>query len=232
MNISLLIKKKKPMQKDISNYVKTRYTAKKYDPNKKISAENIKKIKEMLRLAPSSTNSQPWHFIITSSKEEKEKIAKSTKNYPFNTKAILDASHVIVFCSRNEIDEKYLRKVLEQEDQDGRYNKHPEMKEKMHAGRSGFVNLHKDRFKDLPHWVDKQVYLNSGAFLLGVAALGIDATAMEGFDMEILDEEFNLKEKGYRSILVIPIGYHNPETDSNAKRPKSRLKLSEVLTEV
>jgi len=45
------------MEHDIIHYAKKRHTAKAYDPNKKISYENIEKIKELMRYSASSTNS-------------------------------------------------------------------------------------------------------------------------------------------------------------------------------
>jgi nitroreductase/dihydropteridine reductase len=220
------------MNKDITHYAKTRHSAKAYDSSKKISDENIEKIKELLRYSPSSTNAQPWHFIIASTEEGKARITKGTERlYPFNTRAILDASHVIVVCSKLDIEEDYLLKVLEQEDKDGRFDGDPDtFKPQMHGGRSMFVNLHKQDYKDVQHWMDKQVYLNLGAFLLGVATLGIDATPMEGIEAKAL--EFGLREKGLSSLVVVPLGYHNDELDFNAKLPKSRLPYSEILTEV
>ena len=44
---------------------KKRYTTKVYQP-KKISDEKIEELKEILRLAPSSINSQPWRFLFIS----------------------------------------------------------------------------------------------------------------------------------------------------------------------
>ena len=54
------------MNNDIIHYAKNRHTVKAYDPSKKISDENIKKVKELLRFSASSTNAQPWHFVIAS----------------------------------------------------------------------------------------------------------------------------------------------------------------------
>lgn len=222
------------MNNDITHYLKNRHTAKAYDPNKKISEIDVKKIKELLRFSASSTNAQPWHFILASTPEGKERIAKSTEAlYPFNKQSILDASHVIVFCSRLEMTDEYLQKVLEQEEKDGRFSADPEMfKAQMDGGRKMFVNLHKHDYKDVQHWMDKQVYLNIGQFLLGVSTLGIDATPMEGIEVSVLDEEFNLREKGYSSLVVVPLGYHHHKNDYNATLPKSRLPYSEILTEV
>ena len=79
--------------------------------------------------------------------------------------------------------------------------------------------------------MEKQVYLNIGSFLLGVASLGIDATPMEGIDVKALDEEFGLRAKGYTSLVAVSLGYRT-ESDFNSpdKTPKSRLPESEIFT--
>ncbi|MEL6561443.1 MAG: winged helix-turn-helix transcriptional regulator [Bacteroidota bacterium] len=43
-----------------------RYTTKKYDSSAKIAAAEIAELKEILRLSPSSINSQPWKFTFVS----------------------------------------------------------------------------------------------------------------------------------------------------------------------
>ncbi|WP_291076920.1 oxygen-insensitive NAD(P)H nitroreductase [Hyphomonas sp.] len=221
------------MEHDITYYAKKRHTTKAYDPNRRIPDETVDKLKELLRFSPSSTNIQPWHFVIASTQEGKERVAKATEKYPFNRPSILNASHVVVFASRLAVDEDYLQHVLEQEDKDGRFDTDREThKPAMHGGRSLFVNLHKQDFKDVQHWMDKQVYLNLGQFLLGAAALGVDATPMEGIEIPVLDAEFGLREKGYSALFVVPLGYHDPEQDYNASLPKSRLPYSDILTEV
>ncbi|GHA81242.1 oxygen-insensitive NAD(P)H-dependent nitroreductase NfsB [Algimonas arctica] len=211
-----------------------RHTTKAYDPSRKISAEHIESLKSLLRFSPSSTNAQPWHFILASSEEGKNRIAKATdEKYPFNSKSIRDASHVVVFASRLSIDEDYLLHVLEQEDKDGRFDADKDtFKPQMHGGRTMFVNLHKQDYKDVQHWMDKQVYLNGGQFMLGAAALGIDSTPMEGIDIPTLDKEFGLRDKGFSSLFIVCLGYHSEANDYNAAAPKSRLPLNEILTEV
>ena len=97
--------------------------------------------------------------------------------------------------------------------------------------RNHFVDLHKEKLNDLQPWMEKQVYINVGTFLLGVAALGIDACPMEGIDVEALNQEFNLTEKGFTALTAISIGYRSEE-DFNmpSKTPKSRLTEREVIT--
>ncbi|WP_417594345.1 oxygen-insensitive NAD(P)H nitroreductase [Parasphingorhabdus sp.] len=219
--------------RDITYFAKHRHTVKAFDPNRKIAPEYVEKIRDLLRFSPSSTNAQPWKFILASTQEGKERIAKSTdERYPFNSPSIRNASHVVVFASRLAIEEDFLLKVLDQEEQDGRFDGDPEtFRAQMHGGRSLFVNLHKQDMKDVQHWMDKQVYLNIGQFLLGISTLDIDATPMEGIDTKVLDEEFGLREQGYNSLVVVALGYSDEEADYNAKLPKSRLPLSDILIE-
>lgn len=209
----------------------SRYTTKVFDNSKKLSAEQVGQVKELLRLSPSSTNLQPWHFILTGSEEGKARIAKSTTGvYGFNEAKVLEASHVVVFCARTTLDDDYLKLVLNQEQADGRFSS-DEVMAGQHKGRSYFAGLHRFDYKDAQHWMEKQVYLNVGNFLLGVAALGLDAVPIEGFDPRILDAEFGLREKGYTSVVIVSVG-HRSEKDFNAGLPKSRLPLSMTLTEV
>lgn len=91
--------------------------------------------------------------------------------------------------------------------------------------------MHRKELKDDDQWMAKQVYLNVGNFLLGVAAMGLDAVPIEGIDFAILDEEFDLKAKGYTSLVVVPVGHHSVE-DFNATLPKSRLPQSTTITEI
>jgi len=206
-----------------------RYSVKEFDATKKISNEDFNKIKDLLRLSASSVNGQPWHFVIANTDEGKKQISKSTQGfYNFNEGKVLGASQVVVFCSKTDMNEDYLLHVLETEDADGRFTEQ-ESKNNQHMGRSMFANIHRYDSKDLQHWMEKQVYLNMGNLLLGVAALGIDAVPMEGFDAKVLDEELGLRKKGYTAIAVVGLGYRS-DNDFNAKLPKSRLKEDEIIT--
>ncbi|EBW9506132.1 oxygen-insensitive NAD(P)H nitroreductase [Salmonella enterica subsp. enterica serovar Javiana] len=216
---------------DIVSVALKRYSTKAFDPSKKLTAEEADKIKTLLQYSPSSTNSQPWHFIVASTEEGKARVAKSaTANYVFNERKMLDASHVVVFCAKTAMDDAWLERVVDQEEADGRFAT-PEAKAANDKGRRFFADMHRVSLKDDHQWMAKQVYLNVGNFLLGVAAMGLDAVPIEGFDAEVLDAEFGLKEKGYTSLVVVPVGHHSVE-DFNAGLPKSRLPLETTLTEV
>lgn len=208
-----------------------RYTTKEYDTSKKISDNDMAEVKNLLRMSPSSVNLQPWHFIVAETTEGKARIAKGTQGFfSFNELKVTSASAVVLFCSKIDADEDYYKHIANTEDKDGRFP-NEDIKNGFLGAVKAFAGIHKYDLKDLQHWMEKQVYLNIGSFLLGVASLGIDATPMEGIDMKVLDEEFGLREKGFTSLVAVSLGYR-AESDFNSteKTPKSRLPENEIFT--
>ncbi|HBR3480704.1 TPA: NAD(P)H-dependent oxidoreductase [Klebsiella pneumoniae] len=196
---------------DIVSVALKRYSTKAFDATKKLTAGEAEQLKTLLQYSPSSTNSQPWHFIVASTDEGKARVAKAASGtYVFNERKILDASHVVVFCAKTAMDDAWLQRVVDQEEADGRFAT-PDAKAANHKGRTFFADM--------------------GNFLLGVAAMGLDAVPIEGVDFAILDEEFDLKAQGYTSLVVVPVGHHSVE-DFNATLPKSRLPQSTTITEI
>lgn len=208
-----------------------RYSSKSLDPDKKISDEHIEQLKNLLRMSPSSTNLQPWHFIIAGTEAGKKRIAQGTQGFfHFNESKIMNAALAVVFCAKTDLTDDYMQHLLEQETKDGRFPD-DEVKHRMDKTRNLFADIHKFDLKDLQHWMEKQVYLNIGSFLLGAAGLGIDAVPMEGLDMKAVDEEFGLRRRGYTAITVVALGYRS-QNDFNVphKTPKSRLPEAEIVT--
>ncbi|CDG79367.1 dihydropteridine reductase, partial [Acinetobacter baumannii 107m] len=72
-------------------------------------------------------------------------------------------------------------------------------------------------------------FIALGQLLFAAGLEGIDATPMGGFDENVLNEEFGLKEKGLRSSVIVSLGYRS-ENDFNAKLPKSRLPDEVIFT--
>lgn len=213
---------------NIIDILKKRYSTKVFDSEVELMDEQVADIKSLLQLSPSSTNIQPWHFVIATTEEGKKRVVKSMHDfYSFNAEKSLDSSALVVFATRVDISEEYLLHVLAKEEADGRFPE-PEFKAQMHGGRSIFHGFHQYDYKDAIHWAEKQVYLNLGNFLLGVAAMGLDALPMEGCDMKVLDEEFGLREKGFTASFVVAVGKHKEE-DFNAHLPKSRLSQDEII---
>nr|WP_171798947.1 MULTISPECIES: oxygen-insensitive NAD(P)H nitroreductase [unclassified Novosphingobium] len=219
---------------DILATARRRHTAKAYDPARRISDADMETLENLLRFSPSSTNLQPWHFIVAGTAEGKERVAKAAQErFAFNAKAIRDASHVVVFASLIDASAEHIARITAQEEADGRFAADPEgMKARANGGRITFSGIHKFDTRDQQHWLDKQVYLNLGQFLLGAATLGIDATPMEGIDTRLLDIEFGLRDKGFTSLFVVALGYADKDADYNGRLPKSRLPIETIITRV
>lgn len=217
--------------RQIAELARNRRTCKAFDPARKIPAEQISELRELLRNAPSSVNSQPWHFVVAAGDAGKARIAKATQPaFPYNAPKILDASHVIVLCVRGDLDAAHLATLLAREEADGRL-KTPDALAAQRNTRQHYVDLHRYVRKDLQHWMEKQVFIALGTLLLGAAALDIDACPMEGFDAAILDAELDLHARGLTSAMVVALGYRSAD-DFNAAQPRSRLPEQALFTEI
>lgn len=206
-----------------------RYTTKAYAANRAIPEETMQALLTLLRHSPSSVNSQPWHFVVAGTPEARARIAKGMQApYQYNEAKVLNASHVIVLCTRTDMDDAHLNALLDAEEHAGRF-RDADARKGQDAGRRSYVHLHRFERKDMPHWLEKQVYLALGTLLLAASAEGIDATPMEGFEPKTLDQELGLNERGMTSTVVVSLGYR-ADNDFNAQLPKSRLPAGSVLT--
>lgn len=206
-----------------------RHTTKAYDPTRTLPPAVLHDLLDVLHHAPSSVNSQPWHFLVAASDAARARIARATQPHqPFNTAKITEASHVIVFATRTGIDDAYLAQIIEQETADGRYPS-DEAREGQRGALHHFVDLHRHTLGDVEHWMQKQTYLALGTLLLAAGVHGVDATPMEGFDAAVLDAELGLRERGLTSVVLVALGYGS-EANFNADLPKSRLPREQVFT--
>jgi nitroreductase/dihydropteridine reductase len=149
-------------------------------------------------------------------------------SFAYNQGKVLNASHIIVLCTRTEMTDEHLQAVVAQEELDGRF-RDAQARAGQDALRRGYADMHRYETKDVQHWMEKQTYLALGTLLLGAAALELDATPMEGFDFKKLDEELGLRAKGFTSLVIVSLGYRSAD-DFNAALPKSRLPAESVIT--
>lgn len=214
---------------DVAHLAQRRYTTKSFDPTRRIPEAEMAQLRTLLRLAPSSVNAQPWHFIIAESAAGRARLAKATQGeYAYNAPKVLNASHVVVLCAKTTLDDAHLQAVLDQENRDGRFAT-PEAMEMGGKTRRFYVEQHQKVRRDEPVWISRQVYLALGALLFGAAALGIDSCTMEGFDSALLDAELDLPARGLQSLVMVALGYRAAD-DFNAALPKSRLPEATVLS--
>lgn len=63
------------------------------------------------------------------------------------------------------------------------------------------------------------------------AELKVDSTPMEGFDNSALDELLDLRSKGLRSVVLMPIGYRDAANDWLVNMKKVRIPKDKFVIE-
>lgn len=216
------------MKHEIISDLENRYTTKKYDPSKKVSADDLAVLLEALRLSASSINSQPWKFVVIESDEAKQRMHDSFANmHQFNQPHIKACSHVILFAHKLEYTRDDYEAVLNKAVADTRITE--EQKEAA-FGSFKFVELNCDKEGQHKAWTKPQAYLALGNALHTLARLNIDSTTMEGVDSALISEIFADELKGYECHVALAIGYHHSSEDYNASLPKSRKAFEDVIT--
>jgi nitroreductase/dihydropteridine reductase len=200
-----------------------RYATKKMN-GKEVPAAQVEQILEAARLAPTSSGLQPFEIIVVTNQAVKEKI----RAIAWNQSIITECSHLLVFAAwdtytadrinmmfdlvndvrgfKNEGWEKYRQQVLS-----------------TYPIRDPEVNF---------NHAAKQAYIALGAALIAAADEKVDSTPVEGFDPAALDEILNLKAKGLRSTVLMPIGYREAAGDWLVNLKKVRKSRADFITEV
>ncbi len=204
-----------------------RHTTKKYDPNRRISPEDLDILYEALRLSASSINSQPWRFVVIDSDEARERLARTFDNaFQFNRPHVHDASQIILFAHNPRYTRQDYAEVVDDGIADGRTK--PEERQEAFGG-FRFAEMNTDADGSTAAWTKAQLYIALGNALHTLARLRIDATPMEGIDTEQVNAEFADELGGYRCDVALAIGYRDPDGDFNATLPKSRRRLDSIL---
>lgn len=207
--------------------LESRYTAKKYDPSKRISQEDLAVICKAMQLSASSINSQPWKFIVIESDQAKQRMFDTFENkFQFNQHHIKASSHTILFAHNPAYKREDYGRVI---DQDIAVKRTPAANREQAFGAYAFAELNTDETGNTEAWTKAQTYLALGNTLHTLARLGIDSTTMEGVDRELIGELFADELDGYVCDVALAIGYRHESEDYNQPLPKSRLAMEKVI---
>lgn len=213
---------------EITKELNSRYTVKAYDPSKRISAEELAIITDVLRMSASSINSQPWKFIVIESDAAKQRFHDTFEyKYPTNQPHAKNASHIILFANKAHFNRDDFKKRLDVEVAEGRLTQ--EKYEQLFDRIFSFAEMNMDENGYNGHWTKAQTYIALGGALAALARLGIDSTPMEGVDAEMIGKIF-AEELGedYECTFALAIGYHS-DSDYNHGKPKARLPKKDVI---
>jgi nitroreductase / dihydropteridine reductase len=212
--------KKEDIKQKIIESLNWRYATKIFDQSKNVSEDDINTILESARLSPSSYGGEMWKFIVVKNDFLREKLKEAT----YGQSQISDASHLIIIAYRTDNEINMTREELE------RTSKIQNVDiDKLEGLKKMLDNLIASKTKDgsLESWIRLQTYIPLGIMIETAALLEIDATPMEGFQPDKVDEILGLKEKNLKSITMLPIGYRGD--DSHSKRQKVRRNFDDVV---
>ncbi len=184
-----------------------RYTTKSYQQGFKLSDSQLNTLQEILRLSPSSINSQPWHFILVGDESLKNQLSEVSQH---NKEKIQRCSHLIVFGVYRSIED------FEKERVKGMTIESYYREQLIPRGEEYVKN-----------WMTHQAYIALGVLLSACASMGIDSTPMEGIEREGYD--LLLGQDKFQTVFAVALGERAPnDTNQLSITPKRRRSLDEL----
>ena len=198
-----------------------RYAAKAMN-GEKVSQEKIDIIIEAARLAPTSSGLQPFEIIVITNQKLKEQI----RPISWNQSVITDCSHLLVFAAWDTYTEDRINKMFDLTNEirgfkNEGWENYRQMLLGMYPQQDAEVNF---------NHAAKQAYIAFGMSVAAAAFEGIDTTPLEGFDADKLDEILDLRAKGLRSAVMLPIGYRDTDSDWLVNLKKVRKSTEDLVT--
>ncbi|SNZ14070.1 Nitroreductase [Terribacillus aidingensis] len=175
-----------------------RRSIRRYDKNVKISKEEMTEILTAATKAPSSTNLQPWRFVIIESPEAKAKLAPLAW---FNQRQVESSSAVIaVFGDLQNLD--YLEEI---------YGKAVELGMMPQDVRDQQVPAIRNLLSGISEQGKREtVLIDSGLvamqIMLTAKAYGYDTNPIGGFEKDKIAEAFDLDKNRYAPVMLLSIG--------------------------
>ncbi len=198
-----------------------RYAAKAMN-GEKVAEDKIDRILEAARLAPTSSGLQPFEIFVIKNQKIKEQI----KPIAWNQSVITDCSHLLVFAAWDTYTEDRINFMFDlTNDIRGFKNEGWENYRQM------LLNSYPQQDAEVNfNHAAKQAYIAFSQAIAAAAFEGVDATPLEGFDPEAVDQILGLREKGLRSAVLLPIGYRKTEDDWLVNLVKVRKSTEDLVT--
>jgi len=186
----------------------------------KVSDSKIGTILQAANLAPTSSGLQPFEVLVIKNKELKEKI----KPIANNQTVITDCSHLLVFAAWDDYTEKRINDTFKVAEEIRGFNQEWDNYRKL------LINLYVGRSpqQNFEH-AARQAYIGFSFAIAAAATERVDSTPIEGFKPEELDILLGLKEKGLKSVLLLPLGYRDADKDWLVNLKKVRKPESDFI---
>ena len=200
-----------------------RYATKKMDPTKVVPQDKLDIIVEAIRMAPTSSGTQPFELLVVTNPEKLEAIQAAAGGQA----QITDGSHLLVFAAWDNYTEERIDTVA-----DLNVAARGDLP-MLHAYYDNLKNNYVPRDADVNYaHAARQAYIALGVALVAAAEQEVDSTPMEGFDPAKVDEILGLSERGLRSVVLLPLGYRDPTGDWLLPMKKVRKSLDTIVAHI
>ena len=198
-----------------------RYAAKAMN-GETVAEDKIERILEAARLAPTSSGLQPFEIFVIKNQDIKEKI----KPVAWNQSVITDCSHLLVFAAWDTYTADRINYMFDLTNTIRGFEN-----QGWEDYRQMLLNSYPQKDKEVNfNHAAKQAYIAFSQAIVAAAFEGVDATPLEGFDTEAVDEILGLREKGLRSAVMLPLGYRKEDKDWLVNLVKVRKSMEELVT--
>lgn len=184
------------LTKSLSDVIKERHSVRKYDPSYKISKEEIEEMLKEATLAPSSSNLQPWRFIVIQDNEMKKELRAIANNQ----EQVETSSAVIAVLGDKEM-YKSVEKVYRSAHEAG-YMDEANMNRMITNTNNSYPHAPEEARKNIAAF---DAGLVSMQLMLIAKDRGYDTVTMGGFNKEQFVEKFNVDNR-YFPIVLIALG--------------------------
>lgn len=209
---------------DLIQLLQWRYATKKFDPTLAVPEEKVTRILEAIRLTATSSGLQPYQVLVVTNPELRAQI----KPNAWGQGQITDSSHLLVFAAWDDYTAERINAAFDLVNEvRGIKN------EGWEAYRQQVLSTYPSRGAEVNHQhAARQAYIAVGTALLAAAEAKVDATPMEGFVPDKVDEVLDLRAKGLRSVVLLPLGYRQASGDWLVNLKKVRRPLEDLVTKV
>jgi nitroreductase/dihydropteridine reductase len=206
---------------ELLDKLKWRYAAKAMN-GEKVAQDKIDSIIEAASLAPTSSGLQPFEIMIVTNQEIKEKI----RAIGWNQSVITDCSHLLVFAAWDTYTAERINKMFDLTNEVRGFKN-----EGWENYRQMLLSIYpqKDAEVNFQH-AARQAYIAFSQAIAAAAFEAVDSTPIEGFDADALDEILDLRAKGLRSCVMLPLGYRDAENDWLVNLTKVRKSKEDLVT--
>ncbi|MEP2990765.1 MAG: nitroreductase family protein [Parasphingorhabdus sp.] len=209
--------------KTLIEHLNWRYATKKMDPAKAVPKEKVDAILEAIRLAPTSSGTQPFEVVLVTNPE----VLADVRAAAGDQTPITDGSHLLVFAAWDNYTDERIDEVTSLNIE--ARGEIPLIHEYYGNLKTSYVP--REAETNYAH-AARQAYIAVGVALVAAAEQEVDSTPMEGFDPAAVDKILGLSERGLRSVVLLPLGYRDPTGDWLLPMPKVRKSRETMVTQV